>query len=106
MDALAFAIDAGFLNGCAGTRWWCTLRTERRWLPDWGRGRLLGSGGGSGLGQARQVAGGQMAGGGGLEQGLLGAAAVEGIGTAGVEAAARGRIDRARHVALEDDALA
>src|SRR5262245_18629101 len=79
---------------------------ERRWLSDWGRGRLLGSGGGSVLGQARQVAGGQMAGGGGREQGLLGAAAVEGVGTAGVEAAARGRIDRARHVALEDDALA
>ena len=36
---------------------------------------------------------------------LLDRAAVEGVGAAGVEAAARGRVDRARHVALEDDAL-
>ncbi len=32
-------------------------------------------------------------------------AAVEGVGAAGVEAAARARVDRARHVAFEDDPL-
>jgi len=37
---------------------------------------------------------------------LLLRAALEGVGAAGVEAAARGRVDRARHVALQDDALA
>ena len=42
----------------------------------------------------------------GLQRRLLDAAAVEGVGAAGVEAAALGRVDRARHVALQDDALA
>src|SRR6266446_4268725 len=37
--------------------------------------------------------------------GLLLGAALEGVGAAGVEAAARGRVDRARHIAFEDDAL-
>src|SRR5215212_6361905 len=37
---------------------------------------------------------------------LLDAAALEGVGAAGVEAAALGRVDRARHVALQANALA
>ena len=42
----------------------------------------------------------------GAQRRLLRPAAVEGVGAAGVEAAALGRVDRARHVALQDDALA
>src|SRR5215831_14614125 len=56
-------------------------------------------------GQVVEMAGGEVAGRGGAQGWLLGAAAVEGVGAAGVKAAARWRVDRARHVAPEDDAL-
>jgi hypothetical protein len=52
------------------------------------------------------MAGRQVAVRGGAERRLLAAAAIERIETAGGEAAAVRRIDRTRHVALEDDALA
>ena len=56
-----------------------------------------------GGGQIVEMAGGELLRGDLLQLRLVRAAAVEHIGTAGVEAAAAGRIDRARHVALEDD---
>ena len=69
-----------------------SLRRARQWV-------LLGR-------QVVQVAGGEVARAVGRPQRrLLGPAAVEGVGAAGVEAAALGRVDRARHVALQDDAL-
>ena len=52
-----------------------------------------------------QVAGRELAGENLPQHGLFPGAAVEGIGAAGVEAAARGRVDRARHIPAQDDAL-
>src|SRR5262245_20411186 len=56
--------------------------------------------------QIVQMAGGKVAAHRGTQGRLLGAAALEGIGTAGVKAAALGRIDGTWHVALEEDARA
>ena len=53
-----------------------------------------------------QVAGDVVAGEDFAHRRLLLRAARKGVGAAGVEAAARGWVDRARHVALQDDALA
>src|SRR5258708_2386155 len=52
-----------------------------------------------------QVAGDVLAGQDLLHLRLLLGAAREGVGAAGMKPAARGRVDRARHVALKDDPL-
>ena len=73
-------------------------RGRREWLPPaigfWAAGR-------SWRWQAANCSGRDL-----LQLRLDGAAAVEHVGAAGVEAAAAGRIARARHVAFEDDAVA
>ena len=54
--------------------------------------------------QIVQMAGGKVAARRGTQGRLVGAAALEGVGAAGVKAAALGRVDGTWHVALEDNA--
>src|SRR5262245_8963085 len=84
----------------------CRLRSRAD--PMWGQkaASRRSSEGVLGRRQIVEMTGSEVAGRRGTQGWLLGAASLEGVGATGVKAAALGRVDRARHVALEDDALA
>src|SRR5712691_10031550 len=97
MDRLAIADDArSLVNGATGERRDQAIERRRRAAfpcERVGRGKLRHAVTCRRMGPAQQCR-------------LLDATALDGMGTAGVEAAARGRIDRARYLAAQNYAIA